>query len=77
MAECLVEAVRTALDVQSGKDPGTTSDQVTKGPGSRAVGLAMAFKIVGSAQTRWRAVTAPQAASSSNDPMTKQPDPCS
>src|SRR5918992_82756 len=33
--------------------------KVTKGPGSRAAGLAMAFKLIQSAQTRWRAVNAP------------------
>jgi len=32
---------------------------VTEGPGSRAAGLAMAFKLIESAQTRWRAVNAP------------------
>ena len=31
----------------------------TKGPGSRAAGLAMAFKLIESAQDRWRAVNAP------------------
>jgi putative transposase len=30
--------------------------KVTRGPGSRAAGLAMAFKLIESAQTRWRAV---------------------
>lgn len=34
--------------------------KVTKGPGSRAAGLAMAFKLTESAQDRWRAVNAPQ-----------------
>jgi transposase-like protein len=33
--------------------------KVTKGPGSRAAGLAMAFKLVEAAQSRWRAVNAP------------------
>ncbi len=33
--------------------------KVTKGPGSRAAGLAMAFKLIQSAQHRWRAVNAP------------------
>ena len=33
---------------------------LTKGPGSRAAGLAMAFKLIESAQARWRAVNAPQ-----------------
>jgi len=29
---------------------------VTKGPGSKVAGLAMAFKLIESAQSRWRAV---------------------
>jgi putative transposase len=29
---------------------------VTKGPGSRAAGLAMAFKLIEAAQSRWRSV---------------------
>jgi hypothetical protein len=33
--------------------------KVTKGPGSRAAGLAMAFKFIEAAQDRWRAVNAP------------------
>ena len=33
--------------------------RVTKGPGSRAAGVAMAFKLIESAQRRWRAVNAP------------------
>ena len=33
--------------------------RVTKGPGSRAAGWAMAFKLVEPAQDRWRAVNAP------------------
>ena len=33
--------------------------KITKGPGSRAAGLAMAFKLIASAQDRWRAVNAP------------------
>ena len=33
--------------------------KVTKGPGSRAAGLAMAFKLIESAQDRWRMVNAP------------------
>ena len=34
--------------------------KITKGPGSRAAGLAMAFKLIEAAQSRWRAVNAPQ-----------------
>jgi len=33
--------------------------KVTKGPGSRMAGLAMAFKLIEAAQNRWRAVNAP------------------
>ena len=33
--------------------------KVTKGPGSRAAGLAMAYKLIEAAQARWRAVNAP------------------
>jgi transposase-like protein len=33
--------------------------KVTKGPGSRAAGIAMAFKLIEAAQSRWRAVNAP------------------
>jgi transposase-like protein len=33
--------------------------KVTKGPGSRAAGLAMAYKLIESAQICWRAVNAP------------------
>ena len=33
--------------------------RVTKGPGSRPAGVAIAFKLIESAQTRWRAVNAP------------------
>jgi transposase-like protein len=33
--------------------------KVTKGPGSRAAGIAMAYKLIAAAQARWRAVNAP------------------
>ena len=33
--------------------------KVAKGPGSRAAGLAMAYKLIEAAQTKWRAVNAP------------------
>jgi transposase-like protein len=33
--------------------------KVTKGPGSRAAGLAMAFKLIEAAEDRWRAVNGP------------------
>jgi len=34
--------------------------KVTKGPGSRAAGLAMAFKLLDAAQDRWRAINGPE-----------------
>jgi putative transposase len=33
--------------------------KVTKGPGSRTAGLAMAFKLIQAAESRWRSVNAP------------------
>ena len=33
--------------------------RVTKGPGSKATGLAIAFKLLEAAQDRWRAVNGP------------------
>jgi putative transposase len=33
--------------------------KITRGPGSRAAGLAMAFKLIEAAQDRWRAVNSP------------------
>jgi hypothetical protein len=33
--------------------------KVTKGPGSRAAGLAMAFKLIEAAEQRWRSINAP------------------
>jgi hypothetical protein len=33
--------------------------KITRGPGSRTAGLAMAFKLIEAAQDRWRAVNAP------------------
>jgi hypothetical protein len=33
--------------------------KITKGPDSRAAGIAMAYKLIEAAQSRWRAVNAP------------------
>jgi putative transposase len=33
--------------------------RVTKGPGSRAAGIAMAYTLIDAAQIRWRAVNSP------------------
>lgn len=59
--------------------------RITKGPGSRAAGIAMAFKLIEAAQTRWRTVNAPHlvalvragvpfTANESNDPTNRTPN---
>lgn len=52
--------LRTTNPIESTFSTVRHRSKVTQGPGSRAAGLAMAFKLIESAQTRWRAVTAPQ-----------------
>lgn len=52
--------LRTTNPIESTFSTVRHRTKVTKGPGSRAAGLAMAFKLIESAQTRWRAVNAPQ-----------------
>lgn len=44
--------------------------KITRAPGSKAAGLAMAFKLITAAQDRWRAVNAPTSSRSS------APAPC-
>ena len=34
--------------------------KITKGPGSKAAGIAMAFKLIEAAQARWRAINGPR-----------------
>jgi len=51
--------LRTTNPIESTFATVRLRQRVTKGPGSRAVGVAMAFKLIGSAQARWRAVNAP------------------
>jgi transposase-like protein len=51
--------LRTTNPVESTFATVRLRQRVTKGPGSRAAGIAMAFKLLQSAQTRWRAVNAP------------------
>jgi transposase-like protein len=55
--------------------------KITRGPGSRAAGLAMAFKLIEAAQDRWRAVNAPHlvtlvraGATFVNGKLVKRPD---
>jgi hypothetical protein len=51
--------VRTTNPIESTFATVRHRTKVTKGPGSRAAGLAMTFKLMESAQDRWRAVNAP------------------
>jgi len=51
--------VRTTNPIESTFATVRLRQRVTKGPGSRAAGIAMAFKLIESAQARWRAVNAP------------------
>jgi transposase-like protein len=51
--------LRTTNPIESTFATVRLRQRVTKGPGSRPAGLAMAFKLMQSAQSRWRAVNAP------------------
>jgi putative transposase len=51
--------LRTTNPIESTFATVRLRQRVTKGPGSRAAGVAMAFKLIESAQHRWRAVNAP------------------
>jgi len=51
--------LRTTNPIESTFATVRLRQRVTKGPGSRAAGVAMAFKLIESAQVRWRAVNAP------------------
>jgi putative transposase len=51
--------LRTTNPIESTFTTVRLRQRVTKGPGSRAAGVAMAFKLIESAQARWRAVNAP------------------
>ena len=51
--------LRTTNPIESTFATVRLRQRVTKGPGSRAAGVAMAFKLIESAQGRWRAVNAP------------------
>ncbi len=63
---CVLRLPRRALDPPTTTNPIESTfatvrlaATVTKGPGSKAAGLAMAFKLIESAQDRWRSVNAP------------------
>ena len=51
--------LRTTNPIESTFATVRLRQRVTKGPGSRAAGIAMAFKLIEAAQRRWRAVNAP------------------
>jgi transposase-like protein len=51
--------LRTTSPVESTFATVRLRTKVTKGHGSKAAGLAMAFKLIESAQRRWRCVNAP------------------
>ena len=51
--------LRTTNPIESTFATVRLRQRVTKGPGSRAAGVAMAFKLIESAQARWRAINAP------------------
>ena len=51
--------LRTTNPIESAFATVRLRQRVTKGPGSRAAGVAMAFKLLEAAQARWRAVNAP------------------
>lgn len=51
--------LRTTNPIESTFATVRLRQRVTKGPGSRAAGIAMAYKLIQSGQRRWRAVNAP------------------
>jgi putative transposase len=51
--------LKTSNPIESTFSPVRVRTRVTKGPGSKAAGLAMAFKLLEAAQDRWRAVNGP------------------
>ena len=51
--------LRTTNPIESTFATVRLRQRVTKGPGSRAAGIAMAYKLIDAAQTHWRAVNAP------------------
>ena len=51
--------LRTSNPIESTFATVRLRTRVTKGPGSKAAGLAMAFKLLEAAQDRWRVVNGP------------------
>ena len=73
--------LRTTNPIESTFATVRLRQRVTKGPGSRAAGIAMAFKLMQSAQNRWRAIRAPhlvakvRAGATFKDGKLVEPDP--
>jgi putative transposase len=51
--------LRTTNPIESTFATVRSRTKVTKGPGSRTAGIAMAYKLIDAAQAHWRAVNAP------------------
>jgi putative transposase len=51
--------LRTTNPIESTFSTIRNRTKITTGPGSRAAGIAMAFKLIEAAQARWRVVNAP------------------
>jgi putative transposase len=51
--------LRTTNPIESSFSPVRARTKVTKGPGTKATGLAMVFKLLQAAEGRWRAVNGP------------------
>jgi hypothetical protein len=51
--------LRTTNHIESTFSTVCNRTKITKRPGSRAAGIAMAFTLIEAAQARWRAVNAP------------------
>jgi transposase-like protein len=51
--------LRTTNPIESTFATVRNRSKITKGPGSRAAGIAMAYKLIEAAQSRWRAINAP------------------
>ena len=51
--------LRTTNPIESTFSTVRNRSKIAKGPGSRAAGIAMAYKLIEAAQSRWRAVNAP------------------
>jgi transposase-like protein len=51
--------LRTTNPIESTFATVRNRSKITKGPGSRAQGIAMAYKLIEAAQARWRMVNAP------------------